>query len=462
MKNVWTILAAPILGLVIGWALYQGGFTSQIAWTAGVSFWVAFWWIAEPIPIGATSLIPMAVFPLMGVLNSQEVAQAYGHELILLMLGGFMLSAGMERSGAHRRLALNMVNLFGSSNPRGLVFGFMAASAMISMWISNTATALMLLPIVMAVIAQTENRRLQIALLLGIAYSASVGGIGTPIGTPPNLIFITIYKQTTGIEPSFTQWMSWAMPIVVVMLPLVGFWLTRGLSKIEPLKLPEVGSWRKEEVRTLAVFAITAALWITRKQPLGGWSGMLIDFGFPPNANDASVALLGVIAMFLIPNGKQERLLDWKTARDIPWSILILFASGICIAKAFTESGLSELLGEQLAGIGSLPLVVMVAVICLAVTFLTEVTSNTATTALLMPILAAAAIGAGVDPRMVMFPAVISASFAFMLPAATGPNAIIFGANRISVKEMALEGLVLNLIGVVVVTAICMVIFRSP
>ena len=393
---------------------------------------------------------------MVGVLTTKQVASSYGNWLILLMLGGFMLSAALEKSRAHRRIALGMVNLFGGSSGRRLVFGFMAASAILSMWISNAATCLMLLPIAMAVVSQTDNRKLQVALLLGIAYAASVGGIGTPIGTPPNLVFMDNYKKITdGNEIHFSQWMGWALPIVCVMLPIVGFWLTRGLSKIEPLKLPHVGKWRREEILSLSVFALTALLWITRTQPFGGWKELL---GLP-EAKDSSVALLGAIAMFLIPNGKGEKLLDWETAKKIPWSILVLFAGGICIAEAFKESGLSVELANALASFGALPVLLLMGVICLAVTFLTEVTSNTATTTLLMPILAAAAVGADMDPLIIMIPATISASFAFMLPVATPPNAIVFGSNKFSVNEMAKEGLVLNLIGVVVVTCVCYLLF---
>jgi len=204
------------------------------------------------------------------------------------------------------------------------------------MWISNAATTLMLLPIVLAVVEKVSDERLRVSLLLGVAYAASVGGIGTPIGTPPNLVFMKVYAEGTGVEPTFLNWMSWAIPIVIVMVPLVGIWLTRGLQKLEPIKLPTVGTWRSEEIRTLLVFAVTALLWITRKEPFGGWS----ELAGLPTANDASVALMAAIAMFLIPNGKGERLMDWETASRIPWGILILYGGGIAIAKAFVSSGL--------------------------------------------------------------------------------------------------------------------------
>ena len=340
-----------------------------------------------------------------------------------------MLSSAMERSGAHRRIALSMVHLFGGASGRRLVFGFMAASALLSMWISNTATTLMLLPIVMAVVEKATDDRLRIALLLGVAYAASVGGVGTPVGTPPNLIFLENYRTATGIDVTFTTWMTWALPVVLTMIPLTGLWLTRGLGSQTSITLPKAGKWRTEEFRTLAVFAVTALLWITRKEPFGGWSGALNL----PSATDASIALLAVVAMFLIPNGRnREKLLDWETAVRIPWGILILFGAGIAISKAFLTSGLSDLLGNQLVSLCELPPLLMVTLICLAVTFLTEVTSNTATSNLLMPILAAAATQADIDHRLLMVPATISASFAFMLPVATGPNAIIFGSNQLT------------------------------
>lgn len=450
----------PCLAMMIFAGLIQSEFSAAIAWTAAITFWVAGWWITEPIPIPATSLIPLAVFPLVGVLSPDEIGKSVGHKLVLLMMGGFMLSAAMERSGAHRRIALGMVNCFGGNSGRRLVFGFMVASAFLSMWISNAATTLMLLPIAMAVVNQTENQRLQIALLLGVAYAASVGGIGTPIGTPPNLAFFAVFEDQFETKIGFVEWMTWVLPITIVMLPIVGWWLTRGLGKIDKIQLPEVGPWRTEEFRTLVVFAFTALLWITRTGPWGGWTGLAAHSGFPmPMANDASVAILGAIALFMIPNGHGERLLDWKTAESIPWGILLLFAGGLSLAAAFQSSGLSELLGTQLANIGHLPVLLLIATICFAVTFLTEFTSNTATTILLLPILATAAVAADVDPKIFMIPATISASFAFMLPVATPPNAIVFGSGKLTVKQMAWEGLLLNLLGVCVVTVICYLMF---
>ena len=453
MKRTAT-LAGLGSALALGLGLAAAGQPPEICWTAGVTLLCAVWWITEALPIPVTALVPFAIFPLVGVLTPAQVGQAYGSPLILLYLGGFMLSTAMEKSGAHRRLALGMVNAFGAAGDRGVVFGFMAAAALLSMWISNTATSLMLLPIALATLENVTDRRLKIGLLLGIAYACNVGGIGTPIGTPPNLIFMQVYTDTTGIQLSFLDWMAWGLPVVIIFVPLIGLWVTRGVSRSRNISLPAVGAWRPEEKRTLAVFGLTALAWMTRGDPFGGWSAWLNL----PQANDASVALIAVVLMFLIPSGNGGRLLDWETAIKIPWGILILFAGGICIANAFVSSGISQIVGEALGALSGLHPLLVLAVICLSVTFLTEITSNTATTALLMPILAAAAVGSGVDPRLLMVPAAMSASCAFMLPVATGPNAVIFASGHVPIRAMAREGLILNLLGAAILSAICFVL----
>ena len=447
----WALFAGPLLAAVTALAMYQSGWQAQACWTGAVAMLCVVWWIFEPIPIPATSIIPLAAFPLTGVLPQDKIAAAYGNELILLMLGGFMLSAAMERSGAHRRIALGMVNVIGGSSSRRIVLGFMAATAALSMWISNTATVLMMLPIALAVIAQSSDKKLALPLLLAIAYGSSIGGLGTPIGTPPNLVFIQQYENFTGNTVSFSQWMSWGLPVVLIFLPLAGLWLTRKLDYRGELAIPPVGDWRPEERRMLIVFGLTALAWITRLEPFGGWSAL---FGLK-STNDAVVALIAVVVLFLVPNGRGGKLIDWQTAERVPWGILILFAAGISIAQAFVESGLSRAIGDQLAVLASLHPLVMIATIALIVTFLTETTSNTATTILLMPILAAAALGAGLEPGLLMVPAAMSASCAFMLPVATAPNAIVFGSGHVTVADMAREGMALNFIGVVVITTIC-------
>lgn len=445
------LFAGPMLGALLFFLLGQQGVDSDAGWCAAVAVVCIIWWIFEPIPIPVTSLLPLSILPLVGVLSPKQVGEAYGSPLILLLLGGFMLSMAMSSSGAHRRVALHLMRLTGAHSSRRVVFGFMLASACLSMWISNTATALMLLPVALAVLESSKDKQLTVPLLLGMAYAASLGGIGTPIGTPPNLIFMQVYSQNVGTEIGFTQWMGWSLPIVVLFLPIMGFWLTRNLTHRKSLVLPEPGNWRSEEKRVLGLFALTALAWITRSEPFGGWSKWF-DL---PQANDASVALIAVVVMFLVPNGRGERLLNWETAVKIPWGVLLLFGGGICLAKGFVVSGLSGQLGQMLTGPTDLHPYLMIGAICLFITFLTEATSNTATTTLLMPILAAAAIAANIEPAVLMVPAAISASCAFMLPVATAPNSVIFGTGKVSIQQMAGEGLALNLIGALVITTVC-------
>ncbi|MEE4330038.1 MAG: SLC13 family permease [Wenzhouxiangella sp.] len=453
-------LAAGPIGavLIFFYALHQTPLESAAAATAAVTFWCAVWWLTEPIPIPVTSLLPLALLPLAGALTPAQVAESYGSPLILLLLGGFMLSGALARCGAHRRLALGMIRLCARLGPRGLVLGFMLAASGLSMWISNTATTLMLLPVALAVLEDQRFRHLTIPLLLGTAYAASLGGTATPIGTPPNLIYMQVSADQFGTTTSFPMWMSWGIPIVILMLPLVFLWLTRSVRSGAMPEIDSPGPWQRAEIRVALVFAVTAALWITRSAPFGGWQTWL-DL---PQANDAAVALLAVVALCCIGNGDRERpgrLLDWETAGAIPWGVLILFAGGITIARAFMETGLSDALAGQLTILAELPTWVMILSICLGVTFLTEMTSNTATTALLMPVLAATATATGVAPELLMVPAAISASCAFMLPVATAPNAVIYGSGKVSIRRMASEGLVLNLIGAVVITSVMLLRF---
>jgi sodium-dependent dicarboxylate transporter 2/3/5 len=448
----WALPAGPVLAVTAATAVDMAGLGPQAAAVAAVAVICVVWWVFEPIPIPITSLLPLAVLPLAGVLSPAQVGQAYGSPLILLLLGGFLLSKAMEYSGTHRRIALGMVHLFGASSDRRLVMGFMAAAAVLSMWISNTATTLMLLPVALAVLDVSSSReRLAVPLLLGIAYAASVGGIGTPIGTPPNLIFMQVYENTTGEAISFTRWMGWALPVVVLFVPLMALVLTRGLHGTSVTEVPGTGPWQTAEKRVLAVFGLTALAWITRSEPFGGWQGAF-DL---PYANDAAVALLAVVVMFLVPDGRGGRLLDWEHASTIPWGVLLLFAGGICLASGFVSSGLSDVLGRWLASMSDIPLYLLILVICLAVTFMTETTSNTASTTLLMPVLAAAALGAGFAPEVMMVPAAMSASCAFMLPVATAPNSVVYGSGLLTTRRMAREGLVLNLLGALLIASIC-------
>ena len=456
----WMMLPlSPVIAILTGYAAYRwGGMELLAAKTLSIALWTALWWIFEPVPIPVTSLLPLALLPMFGVLTDKQVAMAYGHKLVLLLMGGFLLSKAMEKSGVHRRLALMMVNLCGGGGGRGLVLGFMLAAAMLSMWISNTATTLMLLPMALAILEGAKDRRVTIPLLLGIAYAANVGGLGTPIGTTPNLVFIEQYKEFSGEEFSFSDWMKHGIPVVFCMVPLIWLWLTRNLKDAAPLQLPKVGTWRQEEVRTLIIFAMTAIAWATRKEPFGGWSEA---FGVP-GVNDASVAFISVIFLFCLPSGmrKGDKLLDWETAVKIPWGLLLLFGGGIAIASAFKTSGLSEIVAGLLTGLQDVPVFALIFIICLVVTFLTEMTSNTATTILLMPILGAAAKATNVDPAILMLPAVLSASCAFMLPVATAPNAVVFGTGKFSTTRMMREGFALNLIGTFIISCLCCLMLR--
>ena len=450
--------------LILGFAAAAGayalghfyGLSDVIVWTIAISTLTAFWWVTEAMPIPATSIVPMALFPLAGVLDQREAASALGSYVIILLMASFMLSKALEKSGVHERLALYMINLVGTSGRR-LVFGFMFAAALLSMWISNTATTLMLATMALAIISRAKNAKLAVPLLLGIAFAASLGGTSTLIGTPPNLIFAENYLQATGEEFSFARWMSTVLPIVIIGIPLMGFWLTRNMGGVTAPALRDPGPWRKDERRTMMVFAMAIILWITRAEPFGGWSGALGMTG----AGDSTVALFAVVVMFLVPDGKGGALLDWKSAGSIPWGMLLLFAGGICIATAFRASGLDTLIGENLASLTKAPMFLMILGLCLSVTFLTEVTSNTATANLLMPILAAVATSAGLAPEVLMIPAVISCSCAFMLPVATAPNAIVYGTGNVSISQMAREGIFLNVLIAFIIAGVSWVLLAN-
>jgi sodium-dependent dicarboxylate transporter 2/3/5 len=448
-----------LLGVALAGGAYAAcraaGASSPAASTALVTALCASYWITEALPIPVTSLIPFVAFPLLAVASPKELAGAYGHPLILLLLGGFILSKAMEQSGAHRRLAMIMLHLLGGDAGKRLVLGFMVTSALLSMWISNSATTLMLLPVALAVLDREQGsetaQQLAGPLLLGIAYAASIGGLGTPIGTPPNVAFMAVYNETFGREVTFLDWMRLGVPATLVLLPIAYWVLTRKLETRGRFDLPEIGRWTSAERRVLCVFAATAAAWVFRSEPYGGWQQLLGG----AKVDDSTVALAAVVVMFLVPDGAGKRLLKWETAATIPWGLLLLFAGGLAIAKAFETSGLSALLASGLGSAAGWPEIVMIGLVCLVVTFLTEVTSNTATAALLLPVLAAAAQATGTEPMKLMIPATLSASCAFMLPVATVPNAVVFGTGRFTTGDMARHGLWLNLLGAAALTLLC-------
>ena len=430
---------------------------AKVIVTASITFLVAYLWITEALPIPVTSLIPFVAFPFADVLTHKEAASALGSHVIILLMGAFMLAKAIEKSGVHERIALGMISIIGGKNAFHIIFAFMISAALLSMWISNTATVLALLPVVMAITHAADNKQFKIALLLGLAYSASLGGVGTLIGTPPNVIFASVYEEFAGQEYGFVQWMKTGFFVVLFGIPLMALWLARGIKLSKTIALPEVGNWRSAEVRALAVFGLIALLWVFRKEPFGGWSG-LFDL---TKVGDSSIALLGVVLMFIVPAARKskEKLLDWDTAKNIPWGMLLLFAGGICIAKAFVASGLSEILGQQLMTLTSLPTFLLIFLLCLSVSFLTEITSNTATATLLMPILASAAMAANLPIELVMLPAVISCSCAFCLPVATAPNSIVFASGEVTIKDMARQGVGLNIIVAMVTSLVC---YLSP
>ena len=458
-KKNTIIFFAFLSSLVLGGVLYVMNQPKDIIFTAAITLFVAVLWVTEALPIPATSVIPFAAFPLFGVISHTEAASSLGSHVIMLLMAAFMLSKALEKANLHKRFAIYMLRVTGSGSPLKVILGFMMTTAVLSMWISNTATILMMLPMAIAIINALDNPRFGVALILGIAYAASLGGVGTPIGTPPNIIFMSVYEETQGVEYSFIEWMKTGIPIVIVAIPVIALWLARGIKTVGNIDLPEPGHWTKAEKRVLAIFGTVALAWIFR--PFWtAWLGIT-------TISDSTIAVAGVVAMFLVNSGNDngevdakgnnEKLLDWKTANDIPWGMLLLFAGGICIAKAFMASGLSVVMGTWLTGLSTLPVLLLMLCICLFVTFLTEITSNTATSTLLMPILAAAGLAVGVDPKLLMIPAAISASCAFMLPVATAPNAIAYSTEKFDIKTMAREGIVLNVLVAVVVTIVCYV-----
>ncbi len=449
------MLGAPALAVATTLLMYAQGESSALAITVGVLVWIGLWWLFEPIPAAFTALIPMCLLPIAGVITPKQVAEAFGNELILLLMGGFMMAAALERNQAHRRLALGMVRAFGGHSGRHLLWGFIFATGLISMWISNTAATLMMLPVAMAVLTDYRDERLKVPLVLGIAYSASVGGWGTPIGTPPNLVFMEAYARATGTRMGFLEWMQFGVPIVLIMLPILALWLGRGLRGSPAATVPTLGAWQPAEWRVLAVFGVIVFAWVFRSEPFGGWSqwtGLV-------SATDASIALTGVLLMAIIPDGKGSALLDWPTAERVPWNALVLFAGGIALATAFSSSGLGDRIAGTLIGLRDWPVWLLIIAICVVVTLLSEIASNTATAVLLMPILAAAAAVTGLDPALLMVPAVLAASCGFMLPVATAPNLVAYGTGHVPLRRMMREGSVLDLVGVIVISTVCIAFF---
>ena len=446
------LLIAPVLSIMLFAIMRTNGIAYLPAITSAITLLTAWWWATEALPIPATSLIPFVAFPLANVIDHKTAAAGLGSHVILLLMGGFIMAKALEKSAAHERFAMIILRLVGTKGNKQLVLAFMLAAAFLSMWISNTATCLMLMPIALAALTRLNNPNMVTPLILSVAFACSIGGIATLIGTPPNVIFAGIYEQVTGREFGFLAWLKIGFPIVLIILPIAWLWLTRNVKGNCAIDIVDASTWSTDQKRVVLVFGCIVALWIFRSEPFGGWSRLLGLTG----VGDSTVALFGATLMFLVRSEKGGGLLDWATAIKIPWGVLLMFAAGITIAKAFFSSGLADLIGIALSGvIGGLPILVVILLICLLVTFMTELNSNVATTTLIVPILAATASQTGLNPELLMIPATISASCAFMLPVATAPNAIAYATEKVTVKQMMREGLSLNLLLASFISVLC-------
>ncbi len=474
--------AAPFLGLLAFLLMPDGYVDAQgqtIAFahagkaTAALAIWMAVWWMTEAIPVYATALLPLVMLPLLDAATMRRAAAPYGHELIYLFMGGFILALAMQRWGLHRRIAYGVLRLVGD-RPRSIVAGFMFVTAGLSMWVSNTSVTLMMLPIALSVIdlvarpeggtADTRFRNLSLCLLLGIAYAASIGGIGTLIGTPPNLFLASFIRDELGTEISFARWMGVGLPLVIVFVPIVWLLMTRvlyplgsrpieGGAEITREAYARLGPMKPGELATLVVFTLTAIAWLTR--PLLG----RIEFmGARPLAGltDPGIAMGAALLLFIIPVDVRTRtfVMNWETAVKLPGGLLILFGGGLSLAAAINANGVAALLGSQVGAARGAPSWLIVLLVTTLMIYLTEITSNTATTATMVPLLAALAPGLGLHAYTLIVPAAIAASCAFMLPVATPPNAIIFGSGHVTIPQMCRAGLWLNMIGIVLITVL--------
>ncbi|KXS50910.1 MAG: solute carrier family 13 (sodium-dependent dicarboxylate transporter), member 2/3/5 [Marinobacter sp. T13-3] len=458
-----------VIGLILGaacllmsWAVPAPATMGAEAWSAlGLMLLMAVWWSTEAIPIPATALLPIVLIPALGLGSVSQATAAYAHPVIFLFLGGFTLGLAMQRWNLHRRIALLTLKMVGT-NPKRQIAGFMIATAFLSMWVSNTATAIMMLPIGLSVVAMMEGadpdsvKRYAISLLLAIAYSASLGGIATLIGTPPNALLAAYLSESQGVEVGFAQWMLLGVPVSGIMLTLAWWRLTRqdfGIIESEESgrvvadELARLGPMSRGEKLVTLVFVLTAGAWVFRP---------LLSASLMPWLSDTGVAITAAIAMFLIPVHTNERLflLDWESASRLPWGVLLLFGGGLAMAGVIGSSGLADWIAQALSAVGSLPLLAVMALATAAVIYLTEVTSNTATAAAFLPLLGALAVSQGLSPLLLTVPAAIVASCAFMMPVATPPNAIVFSSGHLRVSDMIRAGFPLSLAGIVVVTLV--------
>ncbi|MCW8827464.1 MAG: SLC13 family permease [Gammaproteobacteria bacterium] len=463
------LFLGPLFFLVLLFVPLPDGMSPEARAVAAVVALMAVWWISEALPMAATALLPIVLFPLLGVMSTAETTSGYANHLIYLFLGGFLIAMAMQKWELHRRIALLTISLVGTNPPR-VILGFMLATGFLSMWISNTATAMMMLPIGLAVISsqQAEGEHgtagFAPALMLAIAYSASIGGVATLIGTPPNAILAGVLEEMTGTSIGFADWLLFAFPLSALMLALAWLYLTRiaypssGMAsgqtrELIRSQLKALGPLSRQEAMVLAVFSSVAAAWILRG---------LLDLPWLEGVTDATIAMVGAIALFILPADwkRGEFLLDWQSALKLPWEIIILFGGGFALASGFAESGLTTWVVNRLGGLQGVSIWLLIAAVTLLVIFLTEVTSNTATATIVLPVMGALAAAMEVAPTVLMIPAAIAASFAFMLPVATPPNAIVFGGGHLTVPQMARAGLWMNLLATLVITLF--VLFSSP
>jgi solute carrier family 13 (sodium-dependent dicarboxylate transporter), member 2/3/5 len=468
-RNLTGLWLGPVIFVAMLVAPAPAGISAAAWATAATGALMATWWISEAVPIPATALLPIPLFPLLGIGTVAEATAPYANPLIFLFMGGFMIAIAMQKWNLHRRIALAIITAVGTK-PSSIILGFMVASAFLSMWVSNTATALMMLPIGMSIVtlsrklastSDAERRALGhfgIALVLGIAYGCNIGGMGTLIGTPPNALLAAFVLESYGVEIGFAQWMLLGVPLVFAGIPLAYLVLTKLSFPVLLAELPggaqiirderrKLGAMSPEEIKVALVFAATAILWMSRP---------LLQ-GYVPGLTDAGIAIGAGLALFVIPSrlAKGEFLLDWKSAGELPWGILVLFGGGLSLAAAVTRTGFDAYIGQLVMGFDAWPTVLLLALAVVVILLLTEMTSNTATAAAFLPILAAAAIGVGENPLLFAIPAALAASCAFMLPVATPPNAIVYGSGLLTIPMMARAGAWLNLcfIGLVMLAA---------
>ncbi|MDF0709019.1 SLC13 family permease [Flagellimonas okinawensis] len=452
-------ILGPVLFLLVHF-LFQGeGLSSEGRDVLAATVWIGTWWVFEVLPIAVTALLPMLLFPLMGTVALGEVTASYGHKYVFLYMGGFMLAMAIERWGLHKRIALHIIKAIGT-NMYTIVLGFMAATAFLSMWISNTATTVMVLPMAISIVKQLkdnpetpgdENRVFGKLLMLAIAYAASIGGIATLIGTPPNLVFAGFVQKTYGIDISFWQWMMFGLPVSCILLILAWLYLTRIAYPLEQKQFPggrqeidrllaELGPMCREESLVLFVFVLTAVCWITRSFLLQR---------FIPEIDDTIIAIGSAVLLFMVPANGKRSLLQWNEAVKIPWGIILLFGGGMAIAKGFQDTGLAVYLGGQMAFFDTFSLFGLLVLVIACVNFLTEVTSNLATTAMMLPVLAPLALSLEVDPFLLMVACTTAASCAFMLPVATPPNAVVFGSGFLRIPDMVRTGFLMNILSII-------------